>query len=337
MEYDSHTPREIQELIIRFLRHETSPDEIRWLEDWLEQDPSHRSQFDRINTTFQTLRDDQPDYETVTSAWDSLSAKIDNVSPQARVKSLSPASRFTFLKMAASVLLLVAAGIAAWKYSIVNVNAAAEAVVVEKSSNEKKLVTLPDGTRVWLNANSELRYEQDFNVSNRNVTLEGEAYFDVTKTGVDFIVHTSNLSIQVKGTRFNVKAADGGKECTTLEEGSVALKINGHEESFDMKPGDQITFNKKSEEVAHQVVNAASYSVWKEEELVFEKATLAEIVSQLEKRFQVKIMIDKTIASRENLSMVIRDETLDEVLELIRISSSLQYSINGDEVNIHEQ
>jgi len=335
MEFNSLTPAEIQNLIIRFLRHESTPEEISWLEEWLERDPSNRAEFARINTTFHALGNDDPRRPGVDSAWQSLIEKIEDDESAEKIKPIRTPSTFLFLKIAASFLLLTIAGFAAWQYSSSPVTLA-DGAVIEQALQQKKKVVLPDGTTVWLNVNSTLRYEKDFNRRNRKVALAGEAYFDVTKTGIDFIVQTDHMSIQVKGTRFNVKAFDGEKECTTLEEGSVALTVNGHEGSFEMKPGDQITFNEASNELAHQVVNAASYAVWKEEQLVFEKSSLAEIVVQLEKRFQVNIIIDETIASREYLSLVLRDETLEEVLELIRISSSLHYAVHGDSVTIYE-
>lgn len=331
MELNSFSPDEIEDVIIRFLRHQTSPEEIRLLEEWLGQDVANREQFDKINTTFQALRDDQPQYQSEDAAWESVAGKLENPVRIQRVKHLHP-FRHSLVKIAATVLLLVVASFAFWRYTMEDKPFIADSITIHAAPEKRKII-LPDQTTVWLNANSSLTYGERFNHDNRNVTLQGEAYFDVAKTGVDFIVTTNNLVIQVKGTRFNVKATPGDKEYATLEEGKVLLKVSGYNESFDMKPGDQLVFNKESKELVLQVVNAPSYSVWKEEQLVFNDVSLSEISLKLEKRFNVNITMDETSASQD-LSMIVRDETLEEVLELIRISSSLRYSIQGNEVTL---
>jgi hypothetical protein len=89
-------------------------------------------------------------------------------------------------------------------------------------------------------------------------------------------------------------------------------------------------------EVSHKVVHASSFSIWKEEPLKFTRASLSEILRNIETRYQVKITISNTIAERENISMTIQDETLEEVLELISISTSLKYKIDGSEVVMYE-
>jgi transmembrane sensor len=338
MDQNTNSTPEIEDLIIRFLRRETSAYEIRKLEEWLKQDPSNRVQFDEINTAYQALHADTG-RKSAGTAWKKLSEKIEESSVHAtnhKTVSLYPLSpaRFSFLKIAASVALLAVVSAGVWLYSTRHTdNAVAE--VTERANHEKKLIVLPDGTKVWLNEGSSITYGGDFNKSNRNILLRGEAFFDVTKTGIDFVVATNSMSIEVKGTRFNVNAISDDNECTTLEEGRVELKVKGHDGTIEMKPGDQVTFDDGSKRVTRKVVNAASYSTWKEKELRFNNAPLHEILEQMERRFQIDIEINRNIAN-EKLSITIGDEKLEEVLELIAISSSLKYTVQGNSVSIYE-
>ena len=114
------------------------------------------------------------------------------------------------------------------------------------------------------------------------------------------------------------------------------MKVKGLQKTYDMKPGDQVTFEKASNNVMLKKVDPSNYSAWKEVVLEFENEPLNTIVSKLENRFKVRIEIDSLISARENLTMTIKDESLDEVLKLIRLSSSLKYKMSDDKVIIFE-
>jgi len=302
---------------------------MRKLEEWLREDPSHRIQFDEINTAYQALHSNYA-RKSPRDAWKSLADKLEDKEVQ-----LPVAPRFSYLKIAAALALVLVSLGGIWKYTMVRSDSVS-ADVVAKAGDEKKQLLLPDGTIVWLNTGSSISYGKEFGVKNRHVSLAGEAFFDVAKTGIDFVVATNSMSIRVKGTRFNVTAFADDNESTTLEEGSVALTIKGQDRPIEMKPGDQITFNEKSSEVTRKVVHAPSYSVWKEEEIRFDNSSLQDIIDEIGKRYQVTISIDSSIGNHEHLSMIIREETLEEVLELITISSSLKYKIEGNQVKIYE-
>jgi len=331
MDYNTNTPDEIRDLIGRFLQHQATSLEIERLEEWLKSDPSHREQFNIINRRFQA-GSSKPRFKSVDDAWNTLSDKLEE-NEGAKIISL-PGSEL-FLRIAASIVIIAIAGFGALKY-LDHKGSPELAEVVQAAPGEKRHLTLPDGTNVWLNAGSFLKYGDDFGETSRNVELRGEAFFDVTKTGIDFVVQTNNFVIQVKGTRFNVSAfQEHAIETTTLEEGHVVLKIKGSDQFFDLKPGDQIRFDPTANEVTRQIVNAPSYSVWKEDPLHFQNTTLEEILSELEKRYAVTISIDSVISRREHLSITITDESLEEVLELISLSSSLHYRIQADRVEIY--
>lgn len=330
MDLNKATPQEIEDLIVRFLRRETAAYEMRKLEEWLKQDPSHRVQFDEINAAYQALHGNYA-RKSPHDAWKSLSDKLE----EKKEIDLPVTRRYSYYKIAASIALLLVSFAGIWKYSVSG-NDYASSEMVAKAGDEKKQLILPDGTIVWLNADSYISYGKEFGIRNRNVSLTGEAFFDVAKTGVDFVVATHSMSIRVKGTRFNVSAFSDNNESTTLEEGSVALTIKGQDQPIDMKPGDQVTFNEHSSEVTRKVVHAPSYSAWKEEELRFDNSSLKDVIDEIGKRYKVIISIESSTAGNEHLSMTIRNETLEEVLELITISSSLKYKVEGNQVKIYE-
>ena len=333
--YDG-TPQHIKTIIAKFLQKETSDEELALLKEWLEEDEKNILQFEEINDTFQSL-------VTVTKlnagrsdlAWKKLREKID---VEKETKVLPFRQKYSFLiRIAASVALVLSSyfilkSVLDKKESVLH-----KPILVQNSKGNKTSLVLPDSSIVFLNANSTLEYSDDFGENSRDVKLNGEAFFDVRKGKHDFVVTTSNLSIQVKGTKFNVSSTDlDGTEKTTLEEGHVVLQIKGKATAYDMKPGDQIMFNTQSKKVTVKKVNPTHYSAWKEDHLHFENTMLSDIVIKLENRYKVDITIDEELAGREWLTMTIEDETIEEVLELIKLSSRLQYRIKDHQITIYE-
>lgn len=329
-------PPYIKDLIIKFLEKEADPSEIEILEDWLKQDELHRKQFDEINDTFQAaLSLGRFTHQKTDHAWEKLSQRIKQDEPEKDVVINGFSGRW-LLKIAASVLIVLLAGMAAW-YVIPQNDPSKNLAVVQNSIDSKTKLGLPDGSVIWLNTNSSIEYDADFGKSARHVTLRGEAFFDVKKGSKSFIVKTNNLSIEVKGTRFNVNTNDLlGNEKTTLEEGRVVLQINGTGTVYEMSPGDQLAFNRTTNEVILQKVNPSHYSAWKEEKLIFDNVLLADIIKKLENRYQVTISIDEAIAGRERLTMTIEHESIEEVLEFIELSSRLQFKKEKDHILIFE-
>jgi ferric-dicitrate binding protein FerR (iron transport regulator) len=335
MNYDNHpSPREIKNLIIKFLQKEASETELKLLESWLKERPENRKQFDEINDTFQaavSLQRFTP--QKVDDAWQSFTEKIKN--EQRETVQLHTRPTF-WLRIAASFLLFICVGTLLWRYAPEHTVTGSQSRVANNATNKTHLV-LPDGSLVWLNANSSITYEADFGIQSRKVTLKGEAFFNVTKGEKEFIVTTNNLSIRVKGTRFNVNTQSlDGNERTTLEEGLVELQIKGNTTTYDMRPGDQVIFHSDSKKVTVKKVNPSHYSAWKEESLRFENESLGEIAKQLENRFNVTIELDSALAQKENLTMTITDESVEEVMELIRLSSTLKFKVLGNHITIYE-
>ena len=149
------------------------------------------------------------------------------------------------------------------------------------AGGEYRLV-LSDGTKVWMNADSKLKYPVAFGQSQREVFLEGEAYFDVKKDPeYPFTVHTSRGDVQVLGTGFNIRDYRGeARVVTTLVEGKVVYKASERHEAVIILPGYQLIDN-GYEELAPQEVDVEMYVGWKDGRYIFEDATLEEIMQVL--------------------------------------------------------
>lgn len=184
-------------------------------------------------------------------------------------------------------------------------------------------ITLPDGTKVWLNADSELKYPSSFREDARVVQLQGEAYFDVasvTKAGkkIPFIVKSTQQEVEVLGTQFNLKAYadDHGDARTTLVEGAVLL--HSASSILRLAPGEQGIsggrgLNKKK-------VDVGPYIAWKDNRFVFEEVELREALKILSRWYDFDVQIDNKVGPTHLYASISRDKSLKEVLSIIESS-----------------
>ncbi|HEY0740946.1 MAG TPA: FecR domain-containing protein [Chryseosolibacter sp.] len=329
------SPR-VRELILRFLRKEASESELAELHAWLTLDRTHAAYFDAVNKLFQDQQARQHfNDEKLKASWNLLQARIEK-SEETQTRPLyARVLRSTFFRVAASVCLIA---LVLWNLIPQKTieTPIAQNTILTNNTKGNIAYTLPDSTTVWLNANSTLEYSPDF-LESRHVTLKGEGFFDVRKRHQkNFVVETSTLSIEVKGTRFNVRAYDTDHEKATLEEGEIELTIHGAAQKYSMTPGDQIIINKKQQTVTRERVDPKNFTAWKESQLIFDNTVLADIILKLENRFNVRISIDDSLAQRERLTMTVEGEPLEEILEMIHLSSALNYKIENETIIIYE-
>ena len=191
---------------------------------------------------------------------------------------------------------------------------------------EYRLV-LADGTRVWLNAASELRYPDHFSADQRKVMLKGEAYFEVTKdTKRPFSVVLGDMEVKVLGTSFNVSAYPGVRRQTTLIEGQVA--VNWNRQQVVIKPGQQAVETDEGLRVA--AVNVMNYVGWKERRFVYENKLLGEVLEDLERWYDVEMFVmHDEIRNLHLTANLPKYENMDKVLEIIEYAACVKFEIKG--------
>ncbi|HZX75026.1 MAG TPA: FecR domain-containing protein [Cyclobacteriaceae bacterium] len=205
---------------------------------------------------------------------------------------------------------------------------------------QMSVTTLADGTKVWLKADSKLTYANDFvNHETREVFLDGEAFFEVAHdASKPFIVHTSEINIKVLGTSFNVKSYSNEKKIeTTLLEGKVRINRageTGDETSLVLKPNQKAVFERETKMMDVEQVQAEKTISWRDERLVFEDADYEDVFTELERWYDVKIIVEATTDPHCKLNANIGRETLEEVLNLIMTSDRVSYTISDKEVHI---
>ena len=195
-------------------------------------------------------------------------------------------------------------------------------------------ITLPDGSRVWLNAASSLRYPGKFHGHERKVTLEGEAYFEVTRDeDRPFIVESKGQHIEVLGTEFNINAyKDELRTLTTLVQGSVRLHTTGEGTEVILKPGEQAAVTGGTVRVAK--VEPGEYTAWRKGQISLNQADLSAIIRQIERWYDVQFDIEYMPLSEPLFGVLKRDVQLSEILEALELHYQVKFKRNGRRITM---
>lgn len=198
---------------------------------------------------------------------------------------------------------------------------------------EIKKDKLPDGTEVFLNANSTISFNNKWHEGRtREVWIRGEAFFHVKKmpSHDKFIVHTDAFDIEVTGTSFNVTNKDG-KSSIILKEGSVKIHRPGEEEIL-MKPGDMVEFS--NEKIQKKIVTKQDYMSWMDNKLNLDNTSVADIAKMISEYYGVNVKIDGANTANQTLTAIMPNDNLDVLLEALDAMHELRVIRNGDSITI---
>lgn len=287
-------------------------------------------------------------------------------------KKLISLKKHYILRVAASIAVLLTVGsllLIHYMNQGKSEDVAFHSLKVPKGS--RAFLTLEDGTKIWLNAESELKYPKAFSKTERKVILSGEAYFDVTKSKQrPFVVMTRDIKIDVLGTAFNVKAyPDDDLVETTLDRGLInvhSLNISSKSQTIQLKPKQTLRFYKSDEKVEVASIqeeksdesnkisevprkipikkivvvenaNTDFYTSWKDDRLVFKSKPLIDLAVILERWYDVNIeIIDNEIDSL-TFTGEFKNETVEQALEALKGASKINYEINKNNIKLFKR
>jgi len=369
---------DIDDLIIRYLSGETSHSENAIISDWIKESEDNQSNFNAIRNIW--LATSQTNNGA--TAFNINSYNLNNI--QNDTKSIfdeenesdfAPSTRpYTFikiLKVAAIILITLTIGALGNQYWINKQQIAFNnrKINIETTLGSRAFTTLPDGSKVWLNAGSKLEYYLEFGKKTRIVKLIGEAFFDVkTDSSKPFIVKAGKLAIKAYGTAFNVKAyPEENAITTTLVRGKVVIAgkdITNKDFAINMKPNDNIAFfvdkeeninalnkmhilNNRIQKSAPIILNELNaikeaetktelYTSWKEERWIIAKRDMESLVNDFERRYNIKILLESNDIKKYHFTGTLQNETIEQVLVILRHTIPLKYKIDKGLITISE-
>ena len=322
-----------RELVIKFLAGEISDSEADVLKEWLKKDPANRRVFDEENELWQKtgIKTILEHFKT-DEAWSEISGKIGlEKNRRTNVVTINK-NKFRILVAAASVAFLVAiGGITLWMTERKSGKIIAGAsTVVSTNEGEKASIFLSDSTKVIINSGSNIEYQSGYNVNERVVKLNGEAFFDVqTNPEKPFLVQLGKMTISAAGTQFNVFSYDNEDRIeTTLEEGNLKVEIPGRE-SIELKAGQQVVFFTKKNKAVVRDVNTETYTSWKENKLRFIDTPFEEVLRGIGRRYNVTFEVTSRDLLELRYTATFIDESVEEVMEMLRVVSPITYKIHN--------
>ena len=215
--------------------------------------------------------------------------------------------------------------------------------VLSPAQNNNKLVvpygqratlTLADGTKVWHNSGTELEFPGEFAGPTRDITVSGEIYLEVTENPErPFRVHTDKFDVRVLGTKFNVSAYADDPQCAVvLVAGKVAVETGN--EAMEIVPGQMATYN-ALHGIARSEVDVEEYISWKDNVLLFRRATISEILQKIGRYYNVSFDIgDKTLSEKTCTGKLYLASDIDDIMQALTVISDTSYKREGNTVYI---
>lgn len=238
-------------------------------------------------------------------------------------------TRRTLWRVAAGFLILIGLGTTAFYFTpSQNQEASVLQITHTTAWGQQQNVVLPDGTKVTLNVGSTISYPEQFTASKRNVTLSGEAFFDVVRnTTAPFIIHTDEITTTVLGTSFNINTQDKEHISVTVATGKVRVASDRDNEVI-LAPKQQATYNLTTKAISTREVNLEKYLDWKDGILRFEDVTIAEASKKLEQWYNVSVNVLNDDIASCRFSGKFNNETLSTVLEsLTNLKTNMKYRV----------
>ncbi|MBX3257654.1 MAG: FecR family protein [Chitinophagaceae bacterium] len=295
---------------------------------------------------------------TVNDALDLLHKKMEETGREPVHFGTNKYRRLKQWSMAASVLLIMSAA-AFYLMTRTQPHSQSSNIITTQKGSKTNLV-LPDGTKVWVNADTKLMYDKEFGNNAREVTLTGEAYFDVVKDKTrPFVIHTSAVQVKVLGTTLNVRSYPTEKTTeTTLIKGSVEVTLNtSPDKKVILKPNEKVVIENTGAALPGQpadtisvrkqrspmVINPVHFdkkdrevyeTMWVKNKLAFDETPFDKMIAELERWYNVQIIVKNKALSTSTYTVTFENKSLDEVLEGLQFSAHFQYQAKDGIVTI---
>lgn len=319
--------RRIREHIVDYLLSGDKGISDPVLLDWLSQDEKNVEELDRYRKIWkESGRYVNPDIFDVDRGW----ARIDASNKRRMIRRTRISNLcYALTGVAATILLAVVLSVAGVFEKEQDVT-----VCMTADYGSHSEMVLPDGSIVKLNAGSNLTYRYNSEIKIREVLFQGEGYFEVSKSGTPFVVHTyDGVRVKVLGTSFNLKAyADDPTVQASLVEGRIELRHEG--KRICMKPGEMAEFDRRDNTLKRLDGNLSHSCGWLNNKLYMDDMSLGDVCTYLERWYNVNISIQEGLEGEIRYNGVIQEETITDVLDALSHLSNIAYHVKGRNISI---
>ena len=324
----------IDEIIIRYLDGTATDSDKEQLLTWLKESDKNLHSYSEFRDVWFASQSNSSVHSDMEKALKRLEKRIKGKESEKKINIVSPYNFYKTARVAAFFALLFIIGITFYH---IGRNVTKKDILILNhlitDSGSKRRFVLPDSTIVWLNSNSKLEYPTTFSESSREISLEGEAYFEVARDeDRPFVVRTENLTVKVLGTEFNINAHSSEKVQTVLVKGRVEAETAGRQKVV-LQPGELAESGRSQIRVSK--VNVRKYTAWREGMFYFEEATLEEILQELCDWYYVQVVFTNPSARMRKFSGILeRNDDLEKVLKKIELTTSVRFTVQKGMIKV---
>lgn len=353
-----------ESIFVKFLSGTATDGEAEKLINYLKEEGENRLSYFRLKRIWQESHKKSKETGLIDNSWERLKIRMEESGNEERPARNSD-FRFSWRRLAVAASITILLGTSGYlgyqKYRVSQFPA--KELQVNAPLGSRSNIVLPDGSIVWLNSGSKLTYNDNFGKTGREVSLVGEAFFNIKHLGnTSFIVNTSDLKIRVLGTQFNVKSYPDEKIIeTTLIKGKIIVDKIGDEKSaapIVMTPSQKLIYTKNAgiaemesvadqtesaEEADVEVVKKASVRIikkmnpqedssWKDGKLIIKSESLEILARKLERYYNINISFADDSIKQFVFSGTLNEVTIEEVLRALEKTSPIRFNIHKDQV-----
>lgn len=320
-------------LLLKYLQNNCSKEELAEISCWMDLSVENRNwllEMERVWHSGDKIRFAKESH--IRHAENRLYDRINQIEREKRNTRKTMWLRTTMKYAAIFVVLFIGSYLA---FNYINQTIDYKVISLSETAPVQQII-LPDGTKVWLNHSSVLRYPKKFATNKREVELEGEAYFEVTKdTMRPFTVKNEALYVQVLGTAFNMNCSQGRQLAeVSLIRGAVRVTGRHDEGMIVLSPGQKAELNKSTKQMQVKLFKTQLDAVWHDGMIPFEDATISEIISTLQHLYKTEIILSPEIDKNTYSGVIYQKENLDSVLLNLTLAMPIEYTKEGGKIYI---
>ena len=318
------------ELLHRLIAGTTTEEENRQLMEWFRQCASKEEFFMLFETAWKESPDEMP-RDVQERMYRRLSRELD----EKKTKTILLRSRFSWKvwPQIAVACIIIVLGLVNYRMNDKQKQLSTQNFTVLAEKGQRAFITLPDSTKVWLNSDTKISYPADYGLKERNVTLVGEAYFEVAKNpDKRFIVEAKGMQVEALGTSFNVNAyQNDNKIIASLFSGSVRVSYDRH--VAILKPHESVKVDLLNRSFSrYKDESMQNIALWRKNEITFDGESLEEITHIMSRLYNTTICIEDESLKKVCYIGTIRNNNLENFIDIINLTTPVVYENKGDTV-----
>ena len=323
------------ELLHRLIAGTTTEEENRQLMEWFRQCASKEEFFMLFETAWKESPDEMP-RDVQERMYRRLSRELD----EKKTKTILLRSRFSWKvwPQIAVACIIIVLGLVNYRMNDKQKQLSTQNFTVLAQKGQRAFITLPDSTKVWLNSDTKISYPADYGLKERNVTLVGEAYFEVAKNpDKRFIVEAKGMQVEALGTSFNVNAyQNDNKIIASLFSGSVRVSYDRH--VAILKPHESVKVDLLNRSFSrYKDESMQNIALWRKNEITFDGESLEEITHIMSRLYNTTICIEDESLKKVCYIGTIRNNNLENFIDIINLTTPVVYENKGDTVFLRKR